>query len=504
VVAILGSVMAFIDGTVVNIALPAIEHALGADVHQMQWVVEAYSLLLAALVLVGGALGDRLGRRRVFVAGIVLFSLASAACAVAPGATSLIAFRAGQGIGAALLVPGSLALIGAAYRGEARGAAIGTWSAATSVASAAGPVLGGWLVAHASWRWLFMLNVPLGIVTAVLSIRYVGETRDTAAARGAIDFAGALLATLGLGCITWALLEAPVRGGLGSPIIVAILAIGVVILSAFVAVESKTSTPMVPLELFRRRAFAATNLATLLLYAPLGACLFFLPFNLIELQGYSPPMAGAALLPFVVLISLLSRWSGGLAERRGARLPLTVGPLFSALGFALLAVPSKGGPYWSTFFPGILVLGLGMGLTVAPLTATVIGAVEPRHAGVASGINNAVARAAGLLAIAGLGLVFLARFDDALNRQLANIDLSDKARAFLGDQEGKLTAVTLPPELDRPTRDAVRAVLESSFVSGFRLLMAVGASMAALAGMASWLLLGAPRGPRSRHTSCLP
>jgi EmrB/QacA subfamily drug resistance transporter len=486
-VAILGSAMAFLDSTVVNIALPVMQRELGANVDQMQWVVEAYSLLLAALVLVGGALGDRFGRRRVFVVGVVAFAIASAACAVAPRPSWLIAARALQGIGAALLVPGSLSLIGAAYQGAARGPAIGTWSSATSVASAAGPVLGGWVVAHASWRWLFVFNVPLGMVVGTLATRRVAETRDTEAA-AAIDIAGALLAIAGLGAITWALLEAPAMGGIGALLTLVPLFGGIVILVGFVLVERRAPAPMVPLALFRSRIFAAANLATLFLYAALGACLFFLPFNLIEVQGYSPSIAGAALLPFIVLISLLSRWSGAFAARRGVRLPLVVGPLVAAAGFVLLVLPSKGGPYWSTFFPGIAVLGLGMGVTVAPLTTAVMGSVDPRHAGVASGINNAVSRAAGLLAIAGLGVVLLSRFQRTLDRELAELALPPGTLAFLNAQRSKLAAAAIPPELDIRTREAIQRALEQAFIDGFRALMMVGAGLAALAAAASFML----------------
>jgi EmrB/QacA subfamily drug resistance transporter len=482
--AVAGSTMAFVDGSVVNVALPVMQRELHASVASMQWVVEAYALFLAALVLVGGALGDRLGRRRVFVAGVVLFTAASLACAAAPNVAWLVALRAFQGGGAALLVPGSLSLIGAAYRGEARGAAIGTWSAATAIAAAVAPVFGGWLVGHASWRWIFVANVPVGTAVAVFAMRHVGETRDaSAAAQGPVDVAGAAVATAGLGVLTWALLEAPSHGGLGAPGPLVALGAGVASIVAFAFVESKVRAPMVPLELFRSRVFVAANVATLFLYAALGGCLFFLPFDLITVQGYSPAAAGGALLPLVVLVALLSRASGSFAARYGARWPLVVGPLVAAVGFAALALPAQGGPYWRTFLPGVAVLGVGMGITVAPLTTAVLAAVEERHAGAASGINNAVARAAGLLAVAGLGIVLVTTFDHALGPALDALGpsrLPPEARAALERGRAQLTATPLPPGLDDATRDAVRLALAGAFVSGFRVLVRVCAALALL------------------------
>ncbi len=376
--------MAFVDGTVVNVALPVIQRSFGAGVDQAQWIVEAYALLLASLVLVGGALGDRFGRRRVFSAGVVVFTLASTACGLAPSATWLIVARAVQGVGGALLVPGSLALIGAAYPEATRGAAIGTWSAASGIAAAVGPILGGWVITYASWRWLFFFNLPIGAMTVVLAGRRVAETRDEGAARG-IDVIGALLATVGLGAIVWALLEAPNAGGLTSVRTLAMLLGGTLALAAFIVVEGRIRAPMVPLGLFRSRPFAVANVVTALLYAALGGFLFFVPFNLIEVQRYPPSAAGAALLPMVVCVSLLSRWSGQLVARVGPRLPMIVGSTVTAAGFALLAVPGAGGSYWTTFLPGVTALGFGMGSTITPLTATAMSAAGSRHSGVASG-----------------------------------------------------------------------------------------------------------------------
>lgn len=331
-------------------------------------------------------------------------------------------------------------------------------------------------------------NVPVGAVVALLATRRVVDTRDEEAL-GRLDTAGALLATAGLGAIVWALLEAPSMGGLGSPGSLALLGGGGLILLLFAFVERKAPAPMVPLSLFRSRTFTGTNLATLLLYAALGACLFFVPFDLIQVQGYAPPAAGAALLPFVVLVSALSPWSGGLVPRFGPRLPLVIGPLLAGAGFTLLAVLAAGGSYFTTFFPGIVMLGFGMGLTIAPLTTTVMGSVEPRHAGVASGINNAVARAAGLLAIAGLGLVFRARFEGELDRELAGLALPSEIHRFVESQRAKLAGIEFPPDLDPPVRDGLHKAVDLSFAAAFRTLMWLCAALSFSAAIAALLLV---------------
>ncbi len=492
IVAILGSSMAFVDGTVVNVALPVIQRGLDAGVDAAQWIVEAYALLLASLVLVGGALGDRLGRRRVFVAGVAIFALASAACGLAPSAATLIGARAVQGVGGALLVPGSLALIGAAYPEPTRGAAIGTWSAATGIAAAVGPILGGWVIANASWRWLFFFNVPLGFATLLLASGRVAESRDEHAARR-IDGLGALLATLGLGAVVWALLEAPGAGGLASVRTLAPLLGGVAALAAFGVVEARANEPMVPLGLFQSRAFAAANLVTALLYAALGACLFFVPFNLIEVQRYSPAAAGASLLPLVACVSVLSRWSGRFVARVGPRLPMVTGSVLIACAFVLLAMPGVGGSYWTTFFPGVTTLGIGLGVTVTPLTATAMGAAGSQHAGVASGINNAVARTASLLAVAALGVLLLDRFQHTLGRELDAIGAPLAIRTYVEAQRSRLAAVDLPADADASMRAAIRHALDAAFVAGFRWLMLACALLATASAIAARALFGRRR-----------
>jgi EmrB/QacA subfamily drug resistance transporter len=493
-VAILGSSMAFLDGTVVGVALPVMQLELAATVDAAQWVVEAYALLLASLVLVGGALGDRLGRRRVFAWGVLLFSAASAGCGLAPTMASLIVARAVQGVGAALLVPGSLSLISAAYPEAERGRAIGTWSAASAITASVGPVAGGWVVMHGSWRWLFLLNLPLAAVVVGLATLRVAETRDEGAT-GRLDLAGAALATAGLFLVVFPLIDSGRPGGVGAAQATLLLGLGGLLLVAFVLVEARRAAPMVPLSLFRSRTFAGTNLLTLLLYAALGGALFFVPFNLIQVQRYSPAEAGAALLPFILLISALSPWAGALAARWGPRPLLVAGPLVTALAFGLLALPTTGGRYWTTYFPGVVVLGLGMGLTVAPLTTAVMGSVDAHHAGVASGINNAVARAAGLLAVAALGVLLLLRFNGELDGRLARLSLPGTLRLAVDAERGKLGGADLSG-FDGPVHDALREAFDLAYVAGFRTLM-VACALLAAGGALAGLLLVEPRGRRA-------
>jgi len=490
VVAILGSSMAFLDGSVVNVALPTMQRELRASSGEMQWVVEAYALLLAALVLVGGALGDRRGRRRMFLTGVILFAAASLGCGAAPTPLTLILARAIQGVGGALLVPGSLSLISAAYVEADRGTAIGTWSSASAIVGALGPVVGGWVVSHASWRWIFLLNVPLAALVVGLALTRVNESRDVHA-EPHTDWAGAALATAGLGLIVGGLVEAPNLGGLQAPVPLAMLGGGTGLLLIFAWTQTRQRAPMVPPAMFRSRTFFGTNLLTLLLYAALGGSLFFLPFNLVQLQHYSPAAAGAALVPFILLISLLSRWAGGLVTRYGARLPLVLGPLISAFGFALLALPAKGGSYWLTFFPGVVVLGVGMGLTVAPLTAVVMNSVDGNHAGVASGVNNAIARTAGLLSVAALGLEMSVIFNGNLDTKLAALALSDPMVAMVNTQRSHLAAATFPPALPPALRDQLQRHFEQAYVAGFRGVMLTAAALAALSACTAWWYLDA-------------
>ncbi|NKI94877.1 DHA2 family efflux MFS transporter permease subunit [Rhizobacter sp. SG703] len=489
--AILGSGMAFIDGSIVNVALPAIQRELGASAAQLQWIVEAYALFLASLLLAGGALGDRLGRRRIFMAGVALFTGASAACALSPSADLLIAARAVQGIGAALLVPGSLSLIGANFTQADRGRAIGTWSALSGVAAAIGPVLGGWLVEHYRWTWAFLVNLPLGAALLLICATRVPESRNTADT-SAIDLPGASLATLGLAGVVFALVQAPLHGWRSADVLAA-LAIGVAGLAAFIRVEARSAAPMVPLRLFRIGDFAGANLLTLLLYAALGGGLYFLPLNLIQVQGYGAAAAGAAMLPFIAIMFALSRAAGHLVDRTGPRLPLIVGPLVAAVGFALFMLPGVGSGYWAGFFPATVVLGLGMAITVAPLTTTVMNAVGAEAAGVASGVNNAVSRAAGLLAIAGFGVLMAQGFNHQLAESLQALSLPPGVADAIRQQQDRLAGIALPDGLDAALKPALQHAIGSAFVAGFRLVMAVCAALALLSGLSAAWMIGRER-----------
>jgi len=485
---ILGSSLAFIDGSVVNLALPALQANLNATVVDVQWVVAAYALFLAALILVGGSLGDIYGRKRVYAAGIVLFTAASTWCGLAPNVGQLIFARAVQGIGAALLVPGSLAIISASFQEHDRGRAIGTWSGFTSITTAAGPILGGLLIEHGSWRWVFFINLPLAIVVLALTFWHVPESRNIQAG-ARLDWTGAVLATIGLGGIVYALIETS-RRGWKDPALTAALLSGGCALAAFVIVEAHSSAPLVPLSLFRSRDFSGVNLLTLFLYSALTGALFFFPLNLIQVQGYSATAAGASMLPFILLMFLLSRWLGGLVDRYGARLPLVWGPVVAAIGFALFALPAAKGSYWTTFFPAVAVLGLGMATSVAPLTTTVMNSVSEERAGAASGINNAVSRLAGVLSIAVFGIVLLAGFGTRLSTRLAALHVEPGIRQEIESQRVKLAAIEIPRDIDIGVRSKIRQSINESFVAEFRRVMLVASGLALLSAATAWLTIG--------------
>jgi EmrB/QacA subfamily drug resistance transporter len=480
---ILGSSLAFIDGTVVNVALPALQSAFHATAIDVQWVIESYALFLAALLLVGGSLGDHFGRRRIYAIGVALFTLASIWCGLAPSVSHLIAARAVQGIGGALLVPGSLAIISTSFPKDVRGQAIGTWSAFTAITATVGPVLGGWIIQHISWRAAFYINVPIAIAVLVLTFRFVPESRDEKSA-SELDWLGALLATASLGALVYGLIESSSRG-LTNPAVLASLITGVIAAILFFLAEARHKNPMLPLALFRSMDFSGANLLTFLLYAALSGMLYFLPQNLIQVQGYSATAAGAALLPALLILFFLSRWAGGLVARYGARLPLIVGPLIAAAGFALFARPGAHANYWTTFFPAAILFGFGFAISVAPLTTTVMNAVDEHWAGIASGVNNAVSRTAGLISIAVFGIVMLQTFASRFEQALRNIPLPPAASSALAAQRYNLAGVTIPADLDPTLRAAVRQAIDASFISGFRELMLLSAVFAVLSALAA-------------------
>jgi EmrB/QacA subfamily drug resistance transporter len=485
---ILGSSMTFIDATVVNVALPALQIDLHATITDVQWVIEAYALFLGALILVGGSLGDQFGRKRIFLAGVMFFAAASAFCGVAGSASSLIAGRALQGIGAAFLVPGSLAIISATFDEAERGRAIGTWSGFSAITAAIGPVVGGWLIEHVHWRAVFFLNLPLAAITLWLSWQFMGESRDPSRT-ARIDWIGAASAVAGLGGVVFGLLEWPPLGA-RHPLVVAALTIGMVLLVLFVMVERRVSNPMVSLSLFASRTFSLTNMLTFLLYGALSVVFFLVPMNLIQVQGYTATQAGAALLPFPLIMFVLSRWSGGLVARVGSRLPLTVGPAIAAVGVVLYAAPRIGGSYWTTFFPAAVVLGCGMAITVAPLTTTVMGAVVREHAGVASGINNAVSRVAGLLAVAVFGVVLVSAFNARATTSLDRLHLPAPVRAALDRELPKLAGadVDAAVPISAAYRASVHDAVADAFVWAFRVVLIGAAAVALLAALFGSLL----------------
>jgi EmrB/QacA subfamily drug resistance transporter len=501
---ILGSSMAFIDSTVVNVALPALQSSLHASVVGVQWVVEAYGLFLSALILVGGAAGDSIGRRLIFVLGAGMFGVASMGCGMASNVTQLVVARCAQGIGAAALVPSSLAIISASFDEKRRGQAIGTWSGFTAITTAVGPVLGGWLIEKASWHWVFFINVPLAAAVIAISLQHIPESRRSEGGKSEIDWLGALVATVSLAGLVYGFIESAARGW-RQPIVIGSLIVGMASLFIFVFVEKRVSEPMLPLQLFRVSSFTGANLLTLVLYAALGVFFFVFPLNLIQIQDYSPTQTGAAVLPMILLMFFLSRWSGGLVRRYGARTPLIIGPLIVAAGFLMFAVPATGGSYWTTFFPAFVVLGLGTAITVAPLTTVVMSSVGPNHAGTASGVNNAVARVAGVLAIAILGGVMVQAFGYKLKDSLRSRDLPVDALHEIQSNLIRLGALEPPSGLDAGTRAILRSDITQAFLFSFRLVMFVCAGLSVLsAGIAMCMIpanlsqsaedLGAPVG----------
>ena len=400
---VLGSGIAFLDATVVGIALPSINRSFGGGVGTLQWVVTGYSLTLAGFLLLGGSLGDRFGRRRIFCIGVAWFALASACCGLAPSSGLLIGARVVQGVGGALLTPGSLAILQASFRPEDRSRAIGAWSGLGGVASAAGPLVGGWLLAVASWRWVFFINVPLAAFVLVISVRHVPETSDPTSA-GHVDVPGAGLAVVFLAGLTYGLIEGPTHGWTSAGVL-ATLVVAVLAAPAFLFVEHRAAHPMLPLGLFRSRQFSGANAVTFVVYGALGGALFLLPVELQLVAGYSPLRSGLALLPITLIMLAFSARSGQLSARIGPRLQMSVGPVLVGAGLALLARATTPGSYWVQVFPAVLLFGAGLAVTVAPLTSTAMGAVPVEHSGVASAVNNTVSRAAGLIFVAVLPLL---------------------------------------------------------------------------------------------------
>jgi EmrB/QacA subfamily drug resistance transporter len=488
--AIIGSSMAFINGTVANVALPSIQSDLGATLTEAQWVVQAYALLLATLILVGGSLGDHFGHRRVFVLGISIFTLGSVGCAVAATPGELIAARVVQALGAAGMIPGSLAVLGAAFEGERRGAAIGTWAAFAGISAVLGQVLGGYLIDTISWRVAFLVDVPLAIVVLLIVFRYVPESRAEHAR--ALDLPGALLVTVGLGGVVYGLIGASDQS-LDTFEVVAMV-VGAVALVGFVVVERHSPEPLIPLELFGSRNFSGANLMTLLLYAGFGGALFLLPIFLIQVHDYSATAATSALVPFAVITFVMGRWAGRLVTRYGERLPLMVGPAFAAVGFILFAVPGVGGSYWTTFFPAVVVLGFGMSLVFGPLSTAILNAVAEEHSGLGSGVNRAVQRTAKVLGLAVLAFLVLAAFDNSLDARVNGLDLTPGQEAALRAQEANLGAAhILGKGASGGDNAAIDRAVDHAFLSAFRFAMYISAGMAVTSAIVAALLIQGKR-----------
>lgn len=490
---ITASSMAFIDGSALNVALTALQNDLHASGADLIWVVNGYLLTLAALILLGGSLGDRFGRNRIFRIGIIIFVSASFACGISPSISILLVARLVQGVGGALMVPGSLAIISASFSGDERGRAIGTWSSFGTVTTILAPVLGGFLANVGLWRGVFFINLPLAVV-AIWALRKVPETRDDQAPRQ-LDYPGTALITLGLAGLTYGAIGLGQANSGALPWVA--LIVGVVALISFVMVEGRSTHPLVPLALFRERTFSGTNLMTVFLYGALSGSIFFLSLNLIQVQGYPSNIAGLALLPLSLILAGLSPVMGRLVARIGPRLPLTVGSFLAGVGFVVMALPAQtNGPtdYWVSYFPGIVLLGIGMGIVVAPLTTAVMGSVPTNRSGVASGVNNAVARAAQGLALAALGGLALVVFSNGLTGRIAPLNLQPDVSQQLHDNANKLANMELPKTLDDADHAAVKTsvqqAIHASFIDTFRLVLLICAVAAWIASAASAILVG--------------
>ncbi len=487
---ILASSMAFIDGTALNVVLPSLQDQLQATAAGLFWVLNAYLLMLAALILVGGALGDRLGRKRVFMTGILIFIAGSAACGLAGTVEQLVLFRVVQGGGGALMIPGSLSLLSSSVDENEKGKAIGTWSAFTTLVTMGGPVLGGALADAGLWRYIFFINVPLGLVSLFILRRHVPEQRD-ASATGGIDYLGGALTALGLASLTFGFLRMPEYGfnhwqSWGA------IAAGIVLLGAFIVVEIKSPHPMLPLRLFRNRTFSGANLLTFFLYAAMGTGMLFLSLNMVQVQGYSQLQSGLTFLPFTVLMILLARPAGSWADKSGPRPFLVGGPLLAGTGLFLMSlVGQTAGPsaYWTTFFPGILVLGLGMSFTVAPLTATVMGSLQPQLSGTASGVNNAVTRIASVFATAIFGALAVLLFAKDVRSGLDPIVMNESLKTAVVAETVNLgnahPPVGVPAEMTGP----VTVLYKEGYIAAYQKILLISAIMGWLSGIIAWWMV---------------
>ena len=486
---ILASSLVFIDSTALNVALPALQKDLGISGTELLWVINGYALFLSALLLVGGSLGDLYGRNKVFLIGLGIFSISSLICGMAQNPLQLIVARGFQGIGGALLTPGSLSILSAQFGPESRGKAIGLWSTFSALTGVFGPILGGWLAGMGLWRVIFFLNVPLSVIVFISMMAKVPESKNPHAEK--LDVWGVLLVTLGLAGITYGFIESP-KHGFGNFLILGSLLVGGFALIGFVILQGQSKHPLMPLNLFRSSTFSGGNLLTLFVYAALMGALFFLPLNLIQIQGYSEVSAGLAMLPIIICIAGLSPLMGKWVDKRGVRLPLVIGPLITSAGFFIFAyngITSGVGDYWQTFFLSFLLIGIGMGLTVAPLTTAVMGSVSEDYSGIASGINNTVARAAGVLAVALLGALVLFSFTASIEVELDAMDISDAMKNEIMLESSKFAAAEVPVGLPEENKLAVEQLLKDSFIVAFNKVVYVASMLTFLGSIMAMIFI---------------
>ena len=486
--------MAFIDATALNVILPSLQQHLKASGPDLFWVLNAYLLMLASLILIGGTLGDKLGRKKIFMIGIFIFIMGSAACGFASSAIILIIFRVIQGVGGALMIPGSLSLISSSINEKERGKAIGTWSAATTLVTMGGPALGGALADAGLWRYIFFINVPIGIIVLLFLSTKVKEIKDENNNKG-VDFFGAIAIALGLAILTFGFLRLPAVGfshiqGYGS------ITAGILLLFTFVIIERKSSHPMMPLSLFSNIIFSGTNLLTFFLYAGLGAGMLFLSLNLVQVQGYTQLESGLTFLPFTIFMVINARFAGSLADKYGPRLFLITGPFLAGLGLLLLSfIQQTNGPsdYWTTFLPGILIFGFGMSLTVAPLTAAVMGSVSDHFTGTASGINNAVSRIAGVFANAVLGSLAVLLFSGALQKEIKKLPLNPQQKQTITAQTTNLGNARVPIGFSPIQEKKISAAYRSGFIDAYGKIMKISATLGFLASIMAFIFIQKPR-----------
>ncbi|HEY8928282.1 MAG TPA: MFS transporter [Mucilaginibacter sp.] len=482
--AILASSMAFIDATALNVVLPALQKSLQASGADLFWILNAYLLMLASLILIGGSMGDRLGRKKVFMAGIFIFICGSAACGISPGVTYLIIFRIIQGIGGALMIPGSLSLISSSINQQERGKAIGTWSAFTTLVTLGGPILGGALADAGLWRYIFFINVPIGIIALLMLWFKVNETKDEDSDKS-LDFPGAAAIALGLALVTFGFLRTPAVG-LHNWQVYGSLGAGVMLLAVFIFIERNSKHPMMPLQLFSNATFTGANLLTLFLYAGLGAGMLFMSLNMVQVQGYTQLQSGLTFLPFTIMMILIARFAGSLADKWGPRPLLIFGPAAAGAGLLILSfIKQTNGPgdYWTTFFPGVIAFGLGMSFTVAPLTAAVMGSVSDHFSGTASGVNNAVSRIAGVFANAIFGALAVLFFTGALQHEIQNVNLEPKQKQEVLAQAANLGNAKVPGSVSDDSKKQLDKAYHKSFISAYANIMRASAGLAFLGAL---------------------